>query len=82
MLDSERTFKIKVRLRWTAFEILLTSAIICIQRVLHGNEIVQYLQNYKRHEFDQGHSTKLLQSSTSYIQMENTKKTCLLFNGS
>ena len=60
MLDSERTFKIKVRLRWTAFEILLTSVIICIQRVLHGKEIVQYLQNYKRHDFDQGHSRKLL----------------------
>ena len=26
---------------------------------MHGNEIVQYLQNYKHHEFDQGHSTKL-----------------------
>ena len=45
MLDYKETFKIKVRLRWTAFEILLTSAIICIQRVLHGNEIAQYLQN-------------------------------------
>ena len=45
---------------------------------MHGNEIVQYLQNYKRHEFDQGHSRKLLQSSTSYIQIENTKTTCLL----
>ena len=30
MLDSERTFKIKVRLCWTVFEILLTSAIICV----------------------------------------------------
>ena len=47
MLDSERTFKIKVKLCWTVFEI-------------HGNEIVQYLQNYKRHEFDQGHSRKFL----------------------
>ena len=28
MLDSERTFKIKVRLRWTVFEILFTSAIM------------------------------------------------------
>ena len=65
MLDSERTFKIKVRLRWTAFEILLTSAIICIQRVLHGNEIVRYLQNYKCHESGKGHSRKPLQSSTS-----------------
>ena len=82
MLDSERTFKIKVRLRWTAFEILLTSAIICIQRVLHGKEIVQYLQNYKRHEFDQSHSRKSLQSSTSYIQIEITKTTRLLFKGS
>ena len=60
MLDSERTFKIKLRLRWTVFEILFTSAIMCIQRGLHGNEIVQYLQNYKHHEFDQGHPTKLL----------------------
>ena len=40
MLDSQRTFKIKIKLRWTVFEILLTSAIICIERVLHGNEIV------------------------------------------
>ena len=41
MLDSERTFKIKLRLRWTVFE------------------TVQYLQNNKRHKFDQGHSRKL-----------------------
>ena len=32
MLDYERTFKTKVRLHWTAFEIFLTSAIIYIQR--------------------------------------------------
>ena len=57
MLDSERIFKIKERLRWAVFEILFTSAIM---RILHGNKIVQYLQNYKRHDFDQGHSKKLL----------------------
>ena len=34
---------------------------MCIERVLHGNKIVQYLQNYKRHEFDQGNSTKLIE---------------------
>ena len=61
MLHSERTFKIKVTLRWTAFEILLTPAI----RVLHGKEIVQFLQNYKCHESGKGHSRKPLQSSTS-----------------
>ena len=49
---------------------------------MHGNEIVQHLQNYKPHEFDQSHSRKLLQSSTSYSQIENTKTTRLLFKGS
>ena len=53
MLDSERKFKIKVRSSWTVFEILFTSAVTCNLRVSHGNEIVQYLQNYKRHEVDQ-----------------------------
>ena len=36
-------------------------------------------QNYKCHEVDQCHSKKLLWSSTSYISIENTKRTCLLF---
>ena len=31
MLDSERAFKIKVRLLWTVFKILFTSSIMCIQ---------------------------------------------------
>ena len=44
---------------WTVSEILFTSAIICIQSVADGNKIVKYLQNYKRNEFDQGHSRKL-----------------------
>ena len=59
MLDSEKTFKIKVRSRWIV-EILLTSAAICVSRVLHRKEIVHYLQNYKRHEINQGHPKKLL----------------------
>ena len=42
---------------------------------MHGNKIVQYFQNDKRHEFGQSHSRKLLQSSTSYIQIENSKTT-------
>ena len=43
---SESSVKIKVRLPWTFFVIFLTSAVICKQRILHGKEIVQYLQNY------------------------------------
>ena len=44
MRDSESTSKIKVRSRWTLSKILLMSALICILKVFHGNEIVQYLQ--------------------------------------
>ena len=60
MLDSEITFKIKVRSRWTVFEILLTSVVICVERVLCGKEIVQYVQNYKHYEVEQDQSKKLL----------------------
>ena len=60
MLDFERMFKIKLTLPWTVFEILLMSAaVICIWKVLHGKKIVQYLQNYKCHKVDQDHSEKL-----------------------
>ena len=60
MLDSQRIFKIKVTPPWKVFVILLTSAVICVERVLDRKEIAQYLQNYKRYEVDQGHSKKLL----------------------
>ena len=45
MSDYERTFKIKVRLRWTVSKILLTSVVTYIRKVLHGKQVVQYLQN-------------------------------------
>ena len=38
---SESSIKIRNRLRGTLFVILRTSAVICKQRNLHGNEIVQ-----------------------------------------
>ena len=47
---------------------------------MHGNEIVQYLQNYKRHESGKGHSRKPLYSSTSYIQLKNTKTKAVEFS--
>ena len=46
---------------------------------MHGNKIVQYLQNYIRNEVSQDHSRKLLYSSTRYTYMETTKTTCLFF---
>ena len=72
MLDSERTFKIKVRL--LVFKIFITSAIICIQRVFHGNEIVKYLQNYKCHKFDQFGQHDLLIPESSYRVLQVTTK--------
>ena len=68
MLDSEKTFKIKVRSRLTVFEISLIciylsafNAVICIERVSHRKEIAHYIQNYKCHEVDQGHSKNLIE---------------------
>ena len=36
--SSESSSKMKVGSRWTVFEILLISAVICVLRLLHGNE--------------------------------------------
>ena len=47
---------LKVRSHWTLFVILLTSAAICKQKFLHGNEIVQYLQNCKCKNVARDHS--------------------------
>ena len=53
---SEIAFKMTVITSWTLSKLLLTSATIFKQRLLHENEIVQYLQNYKYH--DKGHFRK------------------------
>ena len=44
---SKSSVKRKVKSASTFFVILLTSAVICKQRLLLGNEIVLYFQNYK-----------------------------------
>ena len=64
----ESTFKIKAVLPWILFEILLTSAVICKQRFLHEAEIVQYLQNYKHQDINQGQFRKPLRASTNSIK--------------
>ena len=61
----ESAFEIKTMLPWIIFEILLTSAVICKQRVLHENETVQYLQNYKYQDVNQSPFTKPLLASTN-----------------
>ena len=49
---SESSIKIKVRLTLGTFP-NFTSAVICKQRLLYGNEIMQFLQNCKCYDVDQ-----------------------------
>ena len=52
---SESPIKIKIRSLGTLFVILLTSAVICKQSLLHENDIMQYLQNCKCYNVGQDH---------------------------
>ena len=47
---------------------MLTSAIIYKQRLLHENEIVQLLHNYKCYDVDQSRFRKPLQSSATNVK--------------
>ena len=50
--------KLKVKSPWAFFVILRMSAVICKQRPLRGNKIVQYFQNYKCYDVDRHHFRK------------------------
>ena len=54
----KRTFKMKVKSAWTFFKLWLTSVVICKQRLLYKNEIVQYIQNFKCQDINQDHFRK------------------------
>ena len=43
--DTKSKLKINMRSRWTVFQILLLSAVIFIQKILHVNEMKQYLKS-------------------------------------
>ena len=62
MLGSERKFKIKVMSVRQFRNFASITTYLHLNSFLHRNEIVQYLQNFKSDELDQGHSKKLLQS--------------------
>ena len=57
---SERLTKIKVRIPWTLFVILLTYAVICKKGFWNGNETVQYPQKCKCCNVDQNHMRNFL----------------------
>ena len=81
MLDSQRTFKIKIRLRWTVFEILLTSAIISFKKFWMETRLSNIIQTTNVTNFSKA-SLKSCNGSISYIHIENTKTTGQLFKGS
>ena len=66
---SESSIIITVRLHWALFLILLSSAVICKQRLLHGIEIVQYLKNCKCYNVGQDHLRKPLKDSTRFLKI-------------
>ena len=68
-------------LPWIFFGISLTSAVICKQRFLHENEIVQYLQNSKYEGVNQGHFRKPLQASTSAMKNAMKNDSPYIFHG-
>ena len=55
---SESSIKTKFRQHWTLFVIFFTSAVICKQKLLHGSEILQYIQIFKCYNVDQNHFRK------------------------
>ena len=57
------------------------SAVICKRRFLHENEIVQYLQNYKYEEVNQGRFRKTKQASTNVIKNNYPKTAHTFFTG-
>ena len=61
--DPKSTLKINMGSPQTVLQILFMSAVICIQKILHENEIKQYLKNCKYQEFyqDQRELIKLYQ---------------------
>ena len=48
--------------------ILLNSALIYKQRLCHGDEIVQYFQNYKSHCVNQAMTNTILESTNKVLQ--------------
>ena len=71
----------KVMSPWTLFEVLVTSVVICKQRLLHENEIVQYLENFKYQDVNQGHFRKPLQAFINTMRNNYPKKAHTFFTG-
>ena len=63
----------------TLFKILLTSVVVSKQRLLHRNEFVQHLQNYKCQDVNQYRFRKPLQSSKTAMKSYHPKSAHTFF---
>ena len=66
--------KIKVMSPWEFFKIMITSAIICKQRLLHEKQIEQLLHNYKCYDVNQSRFWRLLKSSAKNVKNNYPKR--------
>ena len=80
-LAHESKFRIKTIPAQTLSEILITSAVICKQRLLLENEIVQYFQNYKYQDVNQGQFRKPSRASTKAVKNNYPKTAHTFFTG-
>ena len=69
IVDLKSKSKINMRSPRTVFQILLMSAVICISDILHENEIIQYLKNYKGHTIHQGRLTQISENKPKIISI-------------
>ena len=56
-------------------------AVICKERLLQVNEIMQYSQNYKCYSIDQHHCRKDIYSCTKLMKKNDLKTACITFKG-
>ena len=63
-----QSFYQKTMSRWALFKILLMSAAVFKQWLLHKNEIVQYIQSCKHQDVNQGRFRKSLQGFTNVMK--------------
>ena len=75
LIAYKNELKMSLTSAWTFFKIMLTSAVNLKQRLLHENEIVQLLHNYKCYGVDQSRFRKLLESSAKNVKNNYSKTT-------
>ena len=81
MLDSQKTFKIKLRLRWTILKFCLRQQLFAFKEFCVETRLSNIFKTTNVTNFTKA-ILKSHKSSISYIQIENTKTTRPLFKGS